>query len=179
MKKLCTGIIFVALMVTSLYAARREDVDLTVWRVNGTQITPTAAELNRLDDDNLDDTGTGLMRVAKGHYDFTAASALSAESMGVTLPYGAILQNAAFRFSTASSTTGTVSFGVNGTADILALADSSGLGTVATNATLVDFGDPSSWLVVGDTNLTDLALTVTTVGGVTNGVVDVWIQYVE
>lgn len=50
MKKFLAGLVGLATVAFAVvcFAAPREDVDLNVWRINGTQVKATAAELNRL-----------------------------------------------------------------------------------------------------------------------------------
>lgn len=48
--KIKLGCVLIFMIAASVYAARREDVDLTVWRIKGVEVTPTAAQLNQVPD---------------------------------------------------------------------------------------------------------------------------------
>jgi len=46
-RMLVAGVLLASVLTS--FAAKREDVDFSVWRINGVQVTPTAAELNIMD----------------------------------------------------------------------------------------------------------------------------------
>jgi hypothetical protein len=62
------------------------------WKIGGTAVTSTAAELNVLDYSLAPADGLGVMKVARATYDFAEhGGAISAISLGVTLPDNAIV----------------------------------------------------------------------------------------
>lgn len=62
------------------------------WKISGTAVTASAAELNKLAAANMGATGLGFLRVAKATYDFAVnGGAVGAIDLGVTLPNKAIV----------------------------------------------------------------------------------------
>lgn len=94
------------------------------WKIGGTAVTSTAAELNVLDYSLAPADGLGVMKIARATYDFDEhGGAISAIGLGVTIPDNAIVCggfiDVVTTCTTAAADAGTMAIHVQGANDIV------------------------------------------------------------
>lgn len=153
------------------------------WKINGTQVDATAAELNKLAAANAGATGLGLLRVAKAQYDFaTHGGAISAINLNVQLPAKAVVCGGFVEVLTtlASATdAATVALSVEGANDIvsaIAISDGGNPWDAGKHAIVPKANTPES-TSVKTTVARNITATVA-VEALTAGKFNVWLYYV-
>lgn len=154
------------------------------WKLNGTSVDATAAEINKLAAANAGATGIGVMRVAKAQYNFAVhGGTIGAKNLGVAIPAKAVICGGFVEVLTTCTTegsdAGTMALSVERANDIvaaIAVSDVSNPWDAGKHAIIPKANTPESTSVK-----TTVARNVTATIAVQNftaGRLNVWLYYV-